>query len=651
MKGQHIRKFEDGEVFNPMRVFLLSVSAAALLAACGPSDNDTVDTAAAPPASGETANTPDADGGNATAEASETERLMAFFEERFQRELAHSPISQTTLGLTDDLEAYGRWDDPSREAFEASVARARNDLERLHTEFNYDALSDSAQVSYRFFEFVLENQIAQADFWDHNYIYTQFFGPHSGLPSILIGYHRVASVEQAEAYVSRLNGLGDAIRISVEQADERARDGVLPPAFAYPVIINTARGMITGAPFDDSGTDSPLWADFQTKVAELDLPEAEADALLEGARTALLESVGPAYETLIETMEIHAEWAGEIEIDGVSRLPRGAAYYASQLANYTTRDDVTAQEIHDVGLAEVERIHGEMREIMAEVGFDGTLQDFFVHLRESDEFYYSNDDAGRERYLSEATAMIDRMRDALPNYFGRLPQAEMEVRAVEQYRIETATGAFYEPGPLDGSEPGAYYVNLSDMRELPVYQMETLAYHEGLPGHHMQIAISQELDNVPMFQRTTWYSAYGEGWALYSENLGKDMGFFTDPYQDFGRLGYEVFRAARLVVDTGIHALDWSEQDAIDYMMENTPMTAGDITNEVRRYIVWPGQAVSYKMGMLTILDLRQRAMDALGEDFDFGEFHDVVLGNGSVPLSLMSDMVDDYIEAASASE
>ena len=183
------------------------------------------------------------------------------------------------------------------------------------------------------------------------------------------------------------------------------------------------------------------------------------------------------------------------------------------------------------------------------------------------------------------------------------------------------------------------------MDELPVYQMETLAYHEGLPGHHMQVAISQELDNVPMFQRTTWFSAYGEGWALYSENLGKDMGFFTDPYQDFGRLGYEVFRAARMVVDTGIHFYDWSEQDAMEYMLANTPMTEGDIRNEVRRYIVWPGQAMSYKVGMLTILELRQRAMTALGDEFDYGEFHDVVLGNGSVPLTLLSDLIDAYIE------
>ena len=627
-----------------MRNLMTGVAALALLSACSNGTENTTDVAADPVVAGTGSETGTAV--TQTTEMTESERLNAFFQEQYERELAFSPITQTTLGLTDDNEAYGRWDDPSQAAFEASIERARADLERLHTEFDFEALTDESQISYRFFEFVLQNQISQAEFWDHGYIFTQFFGPHSGLPSILIGYHRIANADQAEAYVRRLEGLGELIDTTADMADARARDGVLPPAFAYPVILNTARGMITGAPFDDSETDSPLWNDFQTKIADLDLPEDEANALLERARIALIERVGPGYEHLIETMETHAEWAGEIEIDGVSRLPRGTAYYASQLANYTTRDDITAQEIHETGLAEVERIHGEMRQIMDQVGFEGTLQEFFAHLRTSDEFYYANDEEGRQRYLDEATAMIATMREGLPDYFGHLPQAEMEVRAVEQYRIETATGAFYEPGPLDGSQPGAYYVNLSDMRELPVYQMETLAYHEGLPGHHMQIAISQELDGVPMFQRTTWYSAYGEGWALYSENLGKDMGFFTDPYQDFGRLGYEVFRAARLVVDTGIHALDWSEQEAIDYMLEATPMTEGDITNEVRRYIVWPGQAVSYKMGMLTILDLRQRTMAALGDDFDWGEFHDIVLGNGSVPLSLLSDMVDDYIAA-----
>jgi len=620
-----------------MRRFLVGVSAFALLAAC--SEEVTSDTT-------QPAEVVEPSDDTQESEAqSETDRLMASFEAQFQRELALSPQTQTYFGMVDDNDAYGRWDDPSFDGFQAAQARAQADLDALHNDFDFDALTPQAQVSYRFAEFVLENQLEQGEFWDHNYIFTQFFGPHSDMPAMLIGYHRVRNTDQAAAYVSRLDGLGAQLDVLVTQADERARASVLPPAFAYPTIINTARGLITGAPFDDSGEDSPLWADFNEKLAEIEISEEDAAVLRASARTALLDSVGPAYERLIATMETHAEIAAELEIDGVSRLPRGGAFYEARVANYTTRDDMTAEMVHNTGLSEVDRIHGEMRDIMAQVSFEGSLQDFFEHLRTAPEFYYPDTEEGRQQYLTEATTMLDEINDRLPDYFGRLPQAEMEVRAVEQYRIETATGAFYEPGPLDGSAPGAYYVNLAQMTELPVYQMETLAYHEGLPGHHMQSSIAQELGEVPMFQRVTWYSAYGEGWALYAEGLGKDMGLFTDPYQDFGRLGYEVFRAARMVVDTGIHHYDWSEQEAMDYMLANTPMTEGDIRNEVRRYIVWPGQAMSYKVGMMTILELRGRAMTALGDDFDYGEFHDVVLSNGSVPLTLLSELVDAYIE------
>ncbi|MCW5724084.1 MAG: DUF885 domain-containing protein [Maricaulaceae bacterium] len=612
-----------------LRSLLAAACSAFALAACGQPAAQQAEPAP-PSAAAETAQ-------------SESERLSAWFEEQFQIELAYSPEGQTYLGLIDDLDAYGRWDDPTREAFDASMARARGRLAHMHEAFDYEALDEQAQVSWRFFEFIIENQIRQEPFWGHSYIFHQFFGPHTEMATLLIGYHRVETADHARAFVRRLEGMGPVLRDQIALAEERAQAGVLPPRFAYPVIIRTAEGMITGAPFDDSGEDSPLWASLQEKVAALELPEAEAGEILETGRAALLNSVGPAYQALAETMERHLEMA--TDDDGVWKLPDGEEYYRVMLANFTTRDDLTAEQIHQTGLDEVAHIHGEMREIMARVGFEGSLQDFFAHLRDSEEFYYPNTDEGRARYLAEATAMIDRVTGRLPEYFGRLPQAPMEVRAVEPYRIETATGAFYEPAPLDRSQPAAYYINLADMGETPVYQMETLAYHEGNPGHHMQIAISQELENTPMFQRLTWYSAYGEGWALYAEALGKDMGFFEDPYQDFGRLSYEVFRAARLVVDTGIHHHRWTRQQAMDYMLENTPMTRGDLDSEVMRYIVWPGQAVSYKIGMLTILELRERARAELGEAFDIRGFHDVVLGSGSVPLSLLEELVEAWIE------
>ena len=635
-----------------LRSFLIGTSCLALLAACSPTD-DTAETAT--PASETSAaetTAPDTQSAEqaAASEQTETERLFAWFDEQFQGELDRSPLFKTYLGMIDDLDAYGEWDDVSEEAFRDSLSREAARTRYMRENFDYDALTHEGQVAWRFAEFIAANNAQQGEFWDHGYIFTQFFGPHTQLPTILIGYHRVDTVEHAEAYISRLNGLGDVIETYTAQADARAQAGVLAPAFAYPIVVTAARRFITGAPFDDSGEDSPLLADFRNKVEALEIDQAEKDRLIAEAETALTSEVGPAYTALVETMERHGEMA-DGRNQGAWALPEGESFYRSQLNNYTTRTDLSAAEIHQTGLDEVQRIHGEMREIMAEVGFEGTLADFFEHLRTDDQFYYPDSDEGRQQYLEQATGYVDHVMEIAPQYFDTLPQADLEVRAVEEYRIETATGAFYESGALDGSRPGAYYVNLADMRENPIYLIETLSYHEGAPGHHFQIALAQELQNVPMFQRLQGYSAFSEGWGLYAENLGKTMGGFTDPYQDFGRLSYEVFRAARLVVDTGIHSMEWSEQDAIDYMIENTPFPEGDIRNEVRRYMVWPGQAVSYKVGMLTILELRQRAMDALGDDFDWGEFHDVVLTNGSIPLTLLEQLVDDYIAANQPAE
>jgi len=625
-----------------LRKFLAAASTLALVAACSPAnDRNASSTETASPES---------------EQVSETERLNAWFQSEFEAEMALSPVSQTYLGMIDDLDAYGSWDDPSEDAFRANLNREAARIRYMNENFDFNALSEDAQISWRFAEFIAENNAQQAEFYDHGFIFTQFFGPHTGLPSLLIGQHRIDNIDHAEAYISRLNGMGDVMRSNTAQAEARAQAGVIAPAFAFPIVINTTRGMITGAPFDDTDTVSPLLADFTEKVDALlnaeDTPitaDQHAD-LIARATQALLTQIGPSFNGLIETMEHHAEMA-DGNTDGVWRLPAGPAYYESQLVNYTTRTDMTAEQIHQTGLDEVARIHDEMRQIMAQVGFEGTLSEFFTYLRTDEQFYYPNTEEGRERYLTEATAMIDEVMVSAPDYFGVLPTGALEVRAVEDYRIETATGAFYEQGSLDGTRPGVYYVNMSDMGELPVYQMETLAYHEGAPGHHFQIALTQEMEDTPMFQRFTWYSAYGEGWALYAESLGKDMGFFTDPYQDFGRLSYEVFRAARLVVDTGIHAMQWSEQEAVDYMTANTPMTPGDIQSEIRRYIVWPGQAVSYKVGMLTILDLRNRAMTALGDDFDYGEFHNVVLTNGSIPLTLMEELVMDWVAEKQAAE
>ena len=576
---------------------------------------------------------------------SESEALNQWFQQQFEIELEFSPLQKTRLGYLDDLDAYSRWDDASDAAREAALERSRQRLHHLRTGVDFEALDAAAKTSWRFAEYIETTQLKQAEFRDHAYVFNHLSGPHARLPATLIGLHRVDNLAHAEAWLARLDGLSDALWTYVERAERQAADGMLAPAFVYPIVIASIERYLRGAPFEDSEVDSPLLQDFRTKIEALDLAEDEQSALISRANNILVGSVGPGFRDLIDAVRRHETLAAG-RVQGASALPQGEGYYNLQLQYFTTREDLDAATIHQIGVDEVARIQREMQAIMTQVGFEGSLQDFFAHLRDSPEFYYEDSAQGRADYLRDATRYIDQLMQVTDQWFGQLPRAGMEVRAVEDYRIESATGAFYEPGSLDGVRPGAYYVNLASMRDMPIYTMETLAYHEGAPGHHFQVALAREIENVPMFQKLTWYSAYGEGWALYTEYLGKEMGFFTDPYQDFGRLSYEIFRAARLVVDTGIHALGWTEEQAVAYMLENTPLPEGDIRDEVRRYFVWPGQAVSYKIGMITIMELRQRAMDALGDEFDIREFHDLVLLQGSVPLGLLEQLVDDWIAA-----
>ena len=614
------------------RAWLATASIAVLMAACSPPSNPAGNTDPAP-----------AETSAAATEQTESERLYAWFAELFEADLARSPQQQTGLGRIDDLTAYGQWDDVSDEAAEATQQRRIERLATMRERYDYDALDRDARVSYRVFEYLQETGIRQYGFRDQTYVFTQMFGPHTGMPSTLIGQHRVETVAHAEAYISRLAGIGPIFDTLIARADARAEAGVIPPRFAFEYLLGNTRAVITGAPFDDSDAVSPLLADFTAKVEALDVDDAVRADLISRGTAALTETVGPAYERLLAMFERHQDMADDR--DGAWKLPRGEAYYESQLAAFTTLPDLSPQEVHDTGLAEIARIHEEMRGIMEQVGFEGSLQDFFEFMRTDPQFYYPNTDEGRAAYMAAVGGIFDRVRGVLPDYFDTMPQGEMVVREVEPYRAAGSPTAFYSSGSLDGSRPGVYYANTLNMRNLPIYQMETLAYHEGIPGHHFQLTLGQEQEGTPMFQRFLYLSAFGEGWALYAESLGKDMGMFTDPYQDFGRLAYELWRAGRLVVDTGIHSLRWSREEAIDYLRTNTSFTEEEITREVERYIVWPGQATSYKTGQMRIQQLRDFAQAELGDAFDYGEFHDVVLTNGSLPLAVLTELINDYVE------
>lgn len=613
-------------LFNALGAVALS----ALVAACG-ERNDAAPPAPPPaaPAPSETADTGE----------NETAALNAWFEEQWEKNLARSPMRQTFLGRKTD---YDKWDDVSPEFEEESFRLQMEALEEMKSGFDFDALDPTAQLSWRLAEYNAEEAEKGWPFRNHWYHFSQFRGPHSSIPSFMANQHRVDSVEDAEAYIARLEGVRDYLGQHQTNAETQFDAGIYPPQWAYPQMIETSRNIISGAPFDD-GADSVLYADLKKKVAALDIAEdARADLVARG-EAALLESVKPAYESLIAMFETQAPQASND--DGAWKLPDGAAYYANNLRRMTTTD-MSAAEIHELGLSEVERIHDEMGAIMTEVGFDGTLQAFFAYMREDPDgrFSYPNTDEGRERYLAEATAYIDDMRARLDELFYTKPKADLIVKRVEPFRERSAGKAFYQRPAPDGSRPGIYYANLYDMEAMPTYQMEALAYHEGIPGHHMQIAIAQELEGLPNFRKFSGYTAYSEGWGLYTELVPKEMGLYEDPYSDFGRLAMELWRAARLVVDSGLHDKRWTREEAIDYLIENTPNPESDCVKAIERYIAMPGQATAYKIGMLKILELRERAETALGDGFDVRAFHDVVLRDGFVPLAILEENVDAWI-------
>lgn len=584
------------------------------------------------------------------AVAAESVRLNEWFETKFDEAVARDPMRQTYLGIKD---RYGEWTDAS-EAFElAELEIQRAEVAEMKANFEFDKLDHQTQLSWRLAEYQLELAEASFPYRGHNYTFNQMFGVQSGIPAFLINQHKVTSASDAEAYISRLKGVPAYLGQNVANAKEAADKGIQPPAFVYDYVLSDSQGVITGYPFTGNGdgtNDSPLMTDIRAKVTALadnsTITEEAAADLIARAADALKTSVGPAYEAAIA--ELTRQQALATTDDGVWKLPDGGAYYNTRLAQMTTTN-LTADEIHQIGLDEIARIHGEMQAIMTQVGFEGTLQEFFTFMRTDPQFYKPETEEGKAEYLAEAVAAIETMKGDLPKLFNTFPKADMEVKAVEAFREKSAGKAFYSRPAPDGSRPGIYYANLYTMADMPTYQLEALAFHEGIPGHHMQIAIAQELEGIPSFRKFGGYTAYSEGWGLYSELVPKELGYYSDPYSDFGRLAMEIWRAARLVVDTGIHSKKWTREQAVQYLMDNTPNPQGDCEKAIDRYIVMPGQATAYKIGMLKIVELRERARTQLGDQFDIREFHDIVLRDGAVPLAVLEETVDAWLKSKKA--
>ncbi len=575
-------------------------------------------------------------GTQATADAA----LAALFDRYDKAALARSPEAKAYRGIRDG--DYGKWDDPSDAKAAADLAEDQAFLAEMRRDFTTAPLSAEARLSYRLFEKQIEQRVAAARFRHLGLPFDQMRGAQSQLPAFLINIHRISSHAEAQAYVSRLEGLGPKLDQLSAIAGERARAGAAAPAWVYPRVIADARALLKGAPFDD-GPDSSLLADFKAKLARLDLPQTDKVRLVIAAEKALKESVGPAYRRLVPAMEAQAKLARSG--DGAGSLPDGAAYYAERLAFHTTTK-LTPDAIHDLGLREVERIHAEMRALMPKLGVAGGLPDLFAAIRASEELFYPNTDEGRRAYLAHADEALLAMNKRLPEVFNTLPKAPLVVKRVEPFREQSAGKAFYQAPAPDGSRPGTYYANLHNMREMPKYEIEALAFHEGLPGHHLQRSIQTELKDVPEFRKSGGFTAYSEGWGLYSELLAREMGFYEDPWQDFGRLNMDLRRAIRLVVDTGLHHKGWSRDKTIQYHMDNTPSDRREVIRAVERYVVMPGQATAYSVGKLEILRLREDARAAMGSRFDIRGFHDVVLKSGPVPLDILGENVRAWAAA-----
>ncbi|MCI5043445.1 MAG: DUF885 domain-containing protein [Aquisalinus sp.] len=621
--------------------------ATTVLTACGGAENEATST---PAESSVTV----AEINDAAVTEAETARLNAWFEEKFEEQLAFSPIQQTFLGRKTD---YDKIDQFSREAADEQLAWQRQSVADMNATFDYDQLTPEAQISWDIWEYQLELAEAAVPFRYNAYIFEQMQSIHSFFPQLLITFHNVETESDMEAYISRINESARGLRQLIVLSKENAERGVRPPRFSFEFVIEEATKIISGAPFDDSDKDSDIWADVKSELDSLvereQISQERADEFEALARAALTGDWQSAYKELIDWQKKDIVNTSE-EAQGVSALPDGIAYYNERLANQTTTN-LTADEIHEIGLSEVARLRTEMVAIKDEFGFEGDLPAFFKFLRDNKEderLYFPNTDEGRQGYIDDATAAIDKIKAVLPEYFGILPKADLEVRRVEPFREQDGAAQHYFPGTPDGARPGIYYAHLSDMKALPKRELEVIAYHEGLPGHHMQISIAQELEDVPTFRTQAGFTVYVEGWALYSEWLAKQMpGTYEDSLSEFGRLGSEMWRAVRLVVDTGLHAKGWSEEQAVEYFLANTAAPEAQAGSEVQRYIVLPGQATSYKIGMLKIQELRRNAEAELGEDFDIRGFHDTVLGGGAMPLVILERRVEQWVESVKAAK
>lgn len=551
-----------------------------------------------------------------------------------------SPETLSSLRILEPLGIDGHNDDLNDNSLHASRETLQMALDARETLMRYDDADLNSQdlmskrVAMALLDIVAEGQ----QFQFHNYPVNQLFGVQSGFPDFMATTHQINDEEGAEDYVTRLTKAGVKFDQVLEGLHHRERQGILPPKFVITRVIDEMQGFV-----DTPVTENILHRSLMEGMEEAGLSGDSQQRIAAKGEQAIREVVYPAYHRLIDYFQALAP---QVDTNhGVWALPDGDQFYELALQFFTTTD-YTADEIHRLGLAEVDRIQGEIVAILAAQGEDpdAGFEALINKMADDPRFYYPDTDQGREQILADYAAIIDEIEANLGDAFDIRPKADVEVKRISAFREKTAPGAYYNSPSMDGSRPGTFYANLYDIKATPKYGMRTLAYHEAVPGHHFQRAIQQELEGIPFFRKLAPFTAYAEGWALYAERLAWELGFQENPYDNIGRLQAELFRAVRLVVDTGIHAKRWTREQAIDYMKANTGMAQSDVVAEIERYFVMPGQATSYKVGMMKILQLRTKAKQELGDRFSLAHFHNAVLTVGAVPLTILEDVVDQYI-------
>jgi len=556
-----------------------------------------------------------------------------------------SPEYMTYLGIFDDYgKILGHNKSLSIDSLEESELDYIDNLETLATlkRYDFNDLSDIQKITHKIAIFDTENDIKEfEEFRYHSYPFNQISGNHLGLVEFMTDTHPIRNVREAEDYIERVELFDESLSANLIWLEEQKKLGIFAPKFVFDHVIRQLYELIN---YKDD--ENPLMQIFIKKISSLGINDDQVNNLVSELSAVIKSDVKPGFKLILDYME--ENYVSSNVNHGVWSLPNGNEFYALRLRSYTTTN-YTAEEIHQIGLSEVARIGNRMKEIFLELGYEVNkpIGKMMNELNENPEFLYEDTPDRKEIVIKDYNKMVKEAEEDVRPYFEKFPKSPVEVRAVPEYSEKTAAGGYYQAPSLDGSRPGVFYANLYDIKQTPKFGMRTLTFHEAVPGHHFQIALNQENEDLTLYRKLGYRtSAYTEGWALYSEQLAVEVGMTKDLYDELGVLQSEMFRANRLVVDTGIHYKKWTREKAMEYMKETTGMSDTEVRVEIERYIVWPAQATSYKMGMLQILELRDKAKNEMGDKFDLKQFHSIVLDQGIVPLFILEDLIDEWIKS-----